>query len=273
MNQKILKAHILEIISGAESKITPGNLESIVAKKFPMPRKEVREAISTLVTEQELIYTYVYGSSYLEKSFNRPVQVSNHVVLTPAIANRDKVSGSVTIGLLHGASFGTGAHPTTRLAIRGIEFAIERFCEINRNEKMVALDIGTGSGVLAITAVMLGVHRADGIDTDACARVEAIENIKINRLSDKIHIHYQELDKINKSYQMVIANLRVPTLIEIASQVKQLVDKNGWVVVSGIREYEKERVVERYTNKGFLCKWSEKELGWWGLALLKTIED
>ena len=82
--------------------------------------------------------------------------------------------GDVVIRLRHGISFGSGDHPTTRLALRGIEQVFFETGQLINKSSDSALDIGTGSGVLAIACLLLGVKRAIGIDTDSCARKESL---------------------------------------------------------------------------------------------------
>ena len=133
----------------------------------------------------ELFYTYIHGSSFIEKSVNKPLNVSNRIVLVPAGMHGNCNPGRVTVRIIHGGSFGNGHHPTTRISLRGIDFVLNRGVFREQELKKGALDIGTGSGILAIAAVKLGIKKAVGIDIEAIARKEAIENVRVNGLAGK----------------------------------------------------------------------------------------
>jgi len=103
------------------------------------------------------------------------------VILTPPERHPVLKGSDIAVMLRPGASFGCGQHPTTRLAIQGIEYTLKtlRICDGIANTML--LDIGTGSGVLAICALKMGIHRAMGTDMDPCAIAEAGENARIKR--------------------------------------------------------------------------------------------
>ncbi len=117
-NIRIIRKAILETVSGSAEKITPRKLEKIASKKYALEKKQIKAAIRDLIEGGELIYTYQYGSTFLEKSFSRPVRISKHVVIKPPENSFVSKPGDVVINLARGASFGTGQHPTTRLAVR-----------------------------------------------------------------------------------------------------------------------------------------------------------
>jgi ribosomal protein L11 methyltransferase len=160
-NKTISKA-ILETVSGSRKKITPIALEKIAYEKYALGRKQIKSVIQSLIAKGELIYTYQYGSTFLEKSFNRPVRISKHVVIKPPENSFESKPGDVVINLAKGASFGTGQHPTTRLAVKGVEYALRECDYFKGSKKTCLLDIGTGSGILVIAAVLLGIQKGMG---------------------------------------------------------------------------------------------------------------
>ncbi len=270
LEQKQLKKQILSLISASNEKITPANLGKKLIKENPdISRKDIRLAISELVAGKELDYIYCYGCSFIERSFNRPVRVSRHVVLRPDGLKKADDSG-IDIVLMHGASFGTGAHPTTRLAINGLEYIWKGLNIEKEGEKLKALDIGTGSGVLAIAAAKFGFQRVDAVDIDACARFEAINNVKLNGLTERIAVSDRDVHLISSNYDLVMANLRFPTIMAISCLLAQRVLPKGWVVISGIKDREKSAVVNEYEKYGFHCSYQADEVGWSGLVLEKN---
>ncbi|MBW1892982.1 MAG: 50S ribosomal protein L11 methyltransferase [Deltaproteobacteria bacterium] len=256
-----IKKYIIDTVSGSDSKFTPGQLEKQISNKFKVTKKESRNHISDLVIEGELAYTYLFGCSFIEKSFQRPVKIANRIILMPAGTKKTRSGNNIEIELLHGASFGTGRHPTTRLAVRSIEKLFETEQFINGSQKTSALDIGTGSGILAITSVLLGIQKATGTDIESCARKEAKENVELNGLSDRIDISRQELGEIDGTVSLITANLRYPTLMTIHPHIKRLTVPESAVVLSGIRADETEHICAMYSN-GFQYMWHQEEAGW-----------
>jgi ribosomal protein L11 methyltransferase len=123
------------------------------------------------------------------------------------------------------------------------------------------LDIGTGSGVLAIASVKLGMHRAIGIDIESISRKEAIENVAINGLSEKIQIIDKDIAEITGSFSLIMANVRLPTLKQLASIIRRLTLPGGGLVLSGVKEDEINKLRMIYEEVGFqsLRQWIENK--------------
>ena len=265
----IIKA-ILETVSGSREKITPIALEKIASEKYALGKKQIKSVIQGLIAKGELIYNYQYGSTFLEKSFNRPVRISKHVVIKPPENSFTSKPGDVVINLARGASFGAGEHPTTRLAVKGIDYVLKECGYFKENKKTCLLDVGTGSGILVIAAVLFGIKKGMGIDIDPCAIAEAKENIKINGLEHKIDICDRDFEKIDRAFSMVTANLRYPTIKRLLPCMLETVNKKGFVILSGIKTDEIKDLLDIYQEKGFLCKWKEVEQDWAGVVFEKA---
>jgi ribosomal protein L11 methyltransferase len=261
MTADTIKTFIMDTVSASSSKITPGQLEKIISDTFNVTKKESRNHLSRLVEQGELAYTYLFGSSFIEKSFQQPVQIAKHIFLLPAGRKKNRSGDAIEIELLHGASFGTGRHPTTRLAVRSIEKLFETPDFQNDNPKISALDIGTGSGVLAIASVFMGIQEATGTDIESCARKEARENVELNGLSGRIKISNQEPAEIKKTFSLITANLRYPTLMAMHTDIKRLTTEGSAIVLSGIKTHEAERICDTYSD-GFHFLWQEEENDW-----------
>lgn len=260
---------ILNIIATSPSRLTPPALEKALSKNTHLKRKEIKALIKDLVDRGELIYTYEFGATYLEKSFNRPIRISNSVVIKPPGHQYRPESGEVVLKIKPGASFGDGRHPTTRLAVRGVEYILKEFDSnlFFAEHRPAVLDIGTGSGILILVAVSLGMHRGVGIDIDPCARAEARENVLINDLIDRIEITDQYLENIDDTFYLVTANLRLPTLKKISPILRKIISPNGFMVISGVRSHETNDLIEKYAHKGFGKIWIKHELDWAGIVL------
>jgi len=176
----------------------------------------------------------------------------------------------VVINLAQGVSFGTGQHPTTRLAVKGIDYALKECGHFKENKKTCLLDVGTGSGILVIAAVLMGIKKGTGIDIDPCAIAEARENIKINGLEHRIDICDRAFEKIDRVFSMITANLRYPTIKRLLPYMHEIVHKKGFVILSGIKTDEIKDLLDIYQEKGFLCKLKEVEQDWAGVVFEKA---
>ncbi len=264
-----LKQAVLSIVESEAGKITPVSLENRIMGFYSADRRRVRKAVKQLLEEGELVYTYCLGNSFLEKSFNRPVRVSDRVVLKPAGMCYNAPQDDVVVCLDHGVSFGTGQHPTTRLSIRAIEAVTGMASFFSLQEKSLVLDIGTGSGVLALTALKFGIFHANATDIDPCARNEARNNACLNRLEDRFEFYDGNLADLNPGVDLVCANLRLPTLMNLSGQIGRLCAPGGCAVFSGIRKDEFIELSETYAKIGFECHWHAEDQGWVGGAFCK----
>ena len=261
-----IRQKVFETVSESNKKLTYGELEKRLSQKFTVHKKALKTAISELVADRQLIYTYNLGCSFLEKSFNKPTRISKRVVLKPPGMSYTPESDDVVIDIAQGSSFGSGEHPTTRLAVRGIEAALTEKNRFSKTNHTRALDIGTGSGILAIAAVGLGVKKALAIDIDPCSRSEAKINIRLNTMEDRIQVLDRDIEQINERFFLITANLRYPTLKRLCSHISKITETQGMVVVSGLKTHEVTDVLESYTRKGFSCTWKAVEKEWVGMV-------
>ncbi len=256
-----LKKMILDMVSGSEIKLSQQVIENAIHRQSGTPKKQVRLAVKALVTASELFYSYTYGASCLEPSFQRPVRISSAIVVKPYNMDFNQNPDDIIIDIFPGISFGSGAHPTTRLCIQAIEYALKKKQFISNFTGTRVLDIGTGSGILAIAALRLGIESGVGVDADVCARSEAVKNIAINGYPDKIRI-FSESETIDSVFSLITANLRYPDIMTLYPLIARCADKNGIVVISGLRPEETDAVTERYTQREFTCDFMKEENGW-----------
>ena len=262
-----VRQNVLSIVATASAKITPSALGKLIFERYGLNKKQIKTVIRDLVFSGELTYTYEFGSTFLERSFGKPVRISRFVVLTPPDHSYRPKPKEVVVQIKPGASFGAGRHPSTRLAIKGIEYVLLGDQAIDKRYKSTVLDIGTGSGVLIITAILCGMNTGLGIDIDGCARVEAAENVRINGLEAQVDISGQSLADIHQRFSIILANLRCPSLKKMVWQVNEIADPDGFLIFSGIKDNELDDLLKVYEKMRFKSVWTDNELGWTGVVL------
>jgi ribosomal protein L11 methyltransferase len=214
---------ILEHVAASPARLTPQHLEKTIIETYSLDKTRAKAVLKGLVVRGQLEYTYEFA----------------HVVIMPAGQSYRPAPDDVIVQIKPGAAFGGGRHPTTQLSVNAIEYVLKIASPEGLNQHCSVLDIGTGSGILAITAVCLGIQKGLGIDIDPCAISEAGQNIAINNLGNRIVIFDRQLDSIDQVFMMVIANLRYPSLKNIYPQITKRTDTSGWVVLSGFRPHER----------------------------------
>jgi ribosomal protein L11 methyltransferase len=156
--------------------------------------------------------------------------------------------------------FGTGHHVTTRLCLEALQ-------AIDLRDRTV-LDVGTGSGILAIAADRLGAARAVGIDTDADAIQSARENLALN--PDAAHVAFEVADLTASALpdaDIVVANLTGALLVRSAPRLAAAVHEQGMLIVSGLLAHERDEVVAALSGLSLI--WEREDEGWVGLAVKK----
>jgi ribosomal protein L11 methyltransferase len=180
------------------------------------------------------------------------------------VAVSDTMDRLVTVVIEPSMGFGTGHHATTRLCLR----ALQR-CELR--DRFV-LDVGTGSGILAIAAVRLGAARALGIDDDRDAVQAANRNLRLN--PDIQTVEFLAADFARAPLpraDVVTANLTGALLVREANLLRDFVQPEGRLILSGLLEAERDEVAEAFGASGSCPSasiiWEGHEDGWVGLGL------
>jgi ribosomal protein L11 methyltransferase len=172
----------------------------------------------------------------------------------------------VLVHIAAGAAFGAGRHPTTRLALRAVDVALAPTGGRAQCGGRV-LDVGTGSGVLAIAAVALGMAGGLGIDLDPCAVAEARHNVRLNRVPDRLRISDRPFEAVEDLFSLVTANLRTPSLVGMSGALRARLAPFGALVVSGMRVEERPVVAAAFEGAGLHAIWEEEENGWAAMLL------
>ena len=148
-----------------------------------------------------------------------------------------------------GMAFGTGHHETTTMCARAIYECIKN----NLNQSgMRVLDVGTGTGILAMIAAKMGVGRVVATDNDPEAVRVAIENCAHNQLADKIDIYNQPLNLLSSHFDLVVANILANPLIELSKEIIEIITPGGTLLLSGVLQTQEALVREAYVQGGLV---------------------
>lgn len=152
----------------------------------------------------------------------------------------------VVLVLDPGMAFGTGLHPTTQKCLRALEQVVQPGQQI--------LDVGTGSGILAIAAVKLGAERVVGVDTDKIAVETAVLNATQNDVANQIEIWQGELASVSeKAWDVVVVNILAPVIVALLNEGNLMsypAKQNGRLILSGIIDQQMDEIETAVLNAG-----------------------
>ncbi|CAK8718666.1 Ribosomal protein L11 methyltransferase [Candidatus Electrothrix laxa] len=198
------------------------------------------------------------------QQFFTPFAIIPGLVIKPSWEEYIPAADEQVIEMDPGMAFGTGQHASTKLAL-----GLIRSCFDSRDVKSV-LDIGTGTGILAMGAILFGAEQAIAIDNDFESVRVAGENIAHNTLEGKITVSGERLDELAGSFDLVCANIIHDVLVEMAPAIADLVSEKGAVVLAGILQGEQEKnIIRLYEALGFSLQETRYEDEWVSLFLAR----
>jgi len=224
---------------------------------FPKDRKvkkrcKVMEKKLALLKENSAI---LYRVSYKElaeedwaeawKAFFTPQKIGRKIVVKPTWCEYGADPDDIVLELDPGMAFGTGTHPTTALCVNLIEDYLNRGSSF--------LDIGTGSGILMISAAKLGAGLICGVDKDTVAVDVAAANLKLNGFDSQSYSLSTGnlLEGIKAKYDFIVANIFTHVILELLDDLHRVLAQDGIFVCSGMFEKNKNLVVAKMKNMGF----------------------
>lgn len=149
--------------------------------------------------------------------------------------------------LAHGTSFGSGRHPSTRLVMA----ALDRLAESEAAFPARALDVGCGSGILALACGRLGARAVLGVDIDSEALALAAGNTEANRLAERVRFSAQPLAELSGVCDLLVANVSGAVMSGMLGEFARLVRPGGWLVVSGLQGRQLGEMAEALGGLGF----------------------
>ncbi len=233
----------------------------VVHQEFPeYPTPQM--SISTLAGE-DWAHTW--------KRFFKPMSVGPGIVVKPTWESYKPKDGEMIIEIDPGMAFGTGHHQTTRLCIDAIRRYAQRE-EVGGLRRPVrsALDVGTGSGILAIVAAKFGIPRVVAIDNDPVAVETAAENVRLNGLKGKVETGTTPIEDLKEEFELVVANILAETIIEMNESLRARLAPGGILILSGILRNKASLVRDAFMHGKLEFLESNNDEEWTSLVFQRT---
>jgi ribosomal protein L11 methyltransferase len=201
------------------------------------------------------------------KQYFLPTRLTHDLTIVPSWTTYTPVSqDEKLIRLDPGMAFGTGTHPTTKLAL----FALSQ--TLRGGETL--LDVGTGSGVLSIAAKLLGAREIQAFDLDEVAVKVAEDNIQLNPNMTNITVKAGDLLKhVTTKADVIVANILADILMDVIEDAYNLLNEGGFLIMSGIIDSKVAMIVAKCQEVGFALTTRLQQGEWHGLVLQKAEED
>lgn len=193
------------------------------------------------------------------KKYFKPIPVGEKLLIRPLWEDEYDAQGRTVLHLEPGLAFGTGTHETTRLCLELLERYVTPGIDF--------LDMGCGSGILSVAALLLGAKSAVGVDIDPLAVKTAVENAATNGVAERFSgICGNLAEKVTGKFQVVAANIVADIVIELSKDAPRFLTKDSTYIVSGIIDTREEDVLAAIAPT-FQVIERREERGWVAMAL------
>jgi len=196
------------------------------------------------------------------QQYFKPFAIVPGLIIKPSWESYAAQPGEQALEMDPGMAFGTGQHASTKLALS----LIQSCCQAAPPERV--LDVGTGTGILAMAAALFGAKEAAAIDNDPEAVAVAAENIARNGLAERIAVSAEPLEEISGQFDLICANILHDVLAELAPALVRRLAANGQLVLSGLlRGSQEESILRIYGELGLRLRQAVHEEEWAALLL------
>lgn len=250
LKKDVTKAVIHLYISPDESP-----LEAIAFLREKYELAGIGNSISTEQVKQE-----EWATAW--KTYYHPIKLGERLVVCPSWEEYHAAQGEVVITLDPGMAFGTGSHDTTRLCLQ----LLEQHCAPGKR----VLDVGSGSGILGISSVLLGCDSALGVEIDPTAVRVANENSALNGTADRARFVCGDLvEQVEGSYEIICANIVADVIIRLLPDIHPHLKQEGVFIASGIIEEREADVLAALEQEGISVVQRHSSGGWVALCCQK----
>jgi ribosomal protein L11 methyltransferase len=263
--------------TGAADEANFGILTCYVQKANPEPEEVagIVAQISAYLTELAGVFAVptpqLAASLFDEEDWSstwkehfKPFIIVPGLVIAPTWEEYRPTPGEAVITMDPGMAFGTGHHATTSLSLELLRRTL------TAGMAMRVLDVGTGTGILGMAAILFGASSVLAIDNDPEAVAAATDNVRRNVQGDRMQVSLTPLGELSGRYQIVVANIVHDVLLDLAEDLTRLTDEEGFLILSGILVGDQVvSIIKVFTGKGFTLLDSEERKEWAALRFHK----
>ena len=230
-----------------EPEMNPSEAVSFLTERFTS--EDIKFTVDTSICKRE-----DWQNNW--KKFFKPMKIGEKLLIQPSWEDPVENDGRKVLHIEPGMAFGTGSHDTTRLCLETLE------SHIHGGESV--LDLGCGSGILALSSLLLGASRAEGVDIDELAVKTAIENGERNGFTEpQYKIHCGDMtEKVTGTFDVIVANIVADIIILFCKTAKQFLHENSIFIVSGIIDSREDDVLTAFSDYGFEILERHESKGW-----------
>lgn len=184
-----------------------------------------------------------------------PIPMTDNLTIIPDWSDYSPREGEHIIRIEPGIAFGTGDHPTTRLAIQAMSQHL--------TPESTVFDVGTGSGIIALSAGALGAQSVTALDLDETATANAQHHVDMNQLGSVVQVQTNNLlEGISATASIIVANIITPILLRLLDDAYRCLEPEGVFIMSGIQEGEEQELISAASAIGFVDISKTVDSGW-----------
>ena len=199
------------------------------------------------------------------KQYFKPIYVGDRLIIKPEWEKIEDADDKIVFNIDPGMTFGSGQHETTRLCVETLDVTVKKGDKV--------LDLGCGSGILSIIALMLGASEARAVDIDPNCKKIAYSNAALNGIGEDVYTvldgnilideEFKSSTEKSGPYDIVVANIVADVIIPLAKDVRRYLKDGGTFIASGIIEMRIDEVREAIEKEGFEIQEIKKENDWY----------
>jgi len=229
--------------------------------KFESLKHDLRALLNVISVNNAVRFREIKETNWnaeWERSL-KPIEVGNRILVRPSWSASAGDNGRIALIIDPKMSFGTGYHETTRLILLLLEKHLTAGAAV--------LDVGTGTGILAIAAIRLGAQSAVGIDNDDWSIENASENVLANQCGGRILISKQTpADFPPGSFHLITSNITLNTNVEFLAEYRRLLSPGGKLLLSGLLNFDEAAMSSELLSHGFAVGEICRENEWLAIA-------
>ncbi len=236
----------------------------------------IKNRLEQLGVTFEIVHEGVREEDWADswKQYYKPIKTGKRLVIVPVWEEYTPAEDEIIVLMDPGMAFGTGTHETTRLCAGFVETYTTEYKEAKGT--CTVLDVGCGSGILAIAASKVGADSCFACDIDPIAVRVAVENTELNdtpNVKCAVSDLLRQVEKVDGGYNVVVANIVADIIIRLAPDVGEYLAPDGVFIVSGIIEERAAEVTDALTAAGYRVVDDRRENGWYAAAVKRNDVD